>query len=281
MAQAGQTLWLESLSAPLIPPAPQGVPSSPKRAVPCPHLGPGYTPGHCPWTLQGHSHNKQLLPFLPGFHQPLLEGAWGQVPPLPTMAAGSRSRGPGSDCGLLAPSCSLSREVAERRARQCLLSGSCIPRLVPVPLGVQGIPHSLVRLPAGRGQPRVWLRRLVGGQLAGTSALSCGRVSGGSPGSASHPGGLRLHWVPLPGFLLLLLGSSSWVPRPPLPAPPLCLGDPGFSQEEVCDEGASPSVPRGLACEWSLLHFGKEATTSSLFIILKYSLCLFIWGKFL
>ena len=169
--------------------------------------------------LQGHSRKKQLLTFLPGFQQPLLEEAWGQVPPLPTTAPGSRSRGPGGDCGPLAPSCSLGREVAERRARQCLLSGSCMPRLVPVPLGAQGIPHSVVQLPAGRGQPRVWLRRLVGGQLAGTSALSCGRVSGGSPGSASHPRALRLHWVPLPGFLLLrstaTLASSSFVSQGP------------------------------------------------------------------
>ena len=77
-------------------------------------------------------------------------------------------------------------------------------------------------------------------------------------------GHLGQHPIPEPsgstGFHCL--GPSSWVPRPPLLAPPLCLGDPDFSQEEVCDEGASPSVPRGRACEWSLLHFGKEATTS-------------------
>lgn len=180
------------------------------------------------------THTQQLLTFLPGFRQPLLEGAWGQVPPLPTTAAGSMSRGPGSDRGSLAPSSSLNGEVAEQRARQCLLSGSCMPRLVPVSLGVQGIPHGLAWLPAGRDQPpSLWSRRLVGGQPAGTSPLSCGRISGGSPGLASHPGAR-------------VLGSTATFASS-------CVSQGTLvSLRRRCMMKAGPSAPRGRACEWSL-----------------------------
>lgn len=210
--------------------------------------------------LSRDTHTQQLLAFLPGFCQPLLEGAWGQMPPLPTTAASSRSRGPGSGRRSLAPSCSLGVEVAEQRARQCLLSGSCMPRLVPVPVGAQGIPHGLAWLPAGRGQPpSLWSRRLVGGQPAGTSALSCGRVSGGSPGLATHPG-------------TGVLGSTATFASS-------CVSQ-GTLVSLRCMMKTGPSAPRGCAYEWSPLHFGKEATASSLFIVLKYPLCLFIWGNF-
>ena len=157
-----------------------------------------------------HTHTQQLLTFLPGFRQPLLEGAWGQVPPLPTTAAGSMSRGLGSDRGSPAPSCSLGAEVFEQRARQCLLSGSCMPRLVPVSLGVQGIPHGLAWLPAGRDQTPVCGR---GGWLVGSLQGPAPFPVGGS--AVGHLG-----WRPT-------LEPESWVPLPPLPAP-VCHRGPWF-----------------------------------------------------